>query len=166
MSILDQNKANVNFMKFVVNLRKLIGKTNSIIVGIMAVNSKIAEEYKFIPMSLTFVCDFIEKTPDKVKEIFIEFINKSMHLWPNIMNKDDSILTEHLSIILPGNKYVEKIQYIYREKLVNNDDVATMWKCLHGIVHNSIKYIMFSEDPRFFNILDKSLIKTYGINLN
>lgn len=158
MSLLNQEKANENFCKFINNIQRVIGKTTQIIERIMKVDKNIATNYNDVYGTLKMANDLIINIDsEKQKKLFKTFIKKSLNLWIKIKNKDDSILTEHISIIFPNNPYVEKIQYIYgnnpqKKNFVEPSEMDSIWKLITGLVHNSIKYIIFSEDPEFYLI--------------
>jgi hypothetical protein len=172
MSLLDQSKANSEFCKFIQNIQRVIGRTNQILERLIGTDPTIASNYSEIPGALTMGNMLLLNIGvDGQMKFFKTFIEKSINLWEKIRIKDDTILTEHLSIILPDNTYVEKIEFIYgnnpqKKIYVNNAEINYMWKVLTGLVHNSIKYIIFSEDTRFYPLLPDKIIENFGINLN
>lgn len=170
MSRLDQDKANENFCKFIQNIQRVIGKTSQILERVMKADRTIASSYSDIPSTLTMANQLLlHMGVEGQMKFFRTFIEKSINLWENIRVKDDKILTEHLSIILPGNPYVEKIQFIYggnpqKKIYVDSAEVTMMWKLLTALIHNSIKYIIFSEDTTFYPLLPDNVVEKFSVN--
>lgn len=170
-----QEKAELNFCKFIENTCRIIGKTNQIINRILEENRdnrEIQTKYSEVPDLLKIASDLLTNCGvDAQKSFMSSFILKSVNIWELIRLKDDRVLTEHLSEIMPGNGYVENIQYVYganssRKCFVNSDEIGVIWKLITAVIHNSIKYIIFSGDSTFVDVLPRDVVKLWKVQLN
>lgn len=184
MSRLNQEKANDNFCKFVENTQRITGKTLSIINRLISEDKTIKNSYSDVPGLLQIALDIIPKSGNGMQmQIISGFIDEALikesrdsngnviNICEMVKNKDDKILTEHLGKILSNNPYVERIQYIYganpsKKCYVNEAEVNIMWKLITAIFHNSIKYVIFSENPKFFGKISKSAVTDLNVNLD
>lgn len=167
----DEIKANANMCKFVENTQRVIGKTKLILEGIMKQDRHINNEYSDVPGLLDMAKDLLVGLDHETQlKCLRSFIKKSSPVWYKIKEKDDTILTENLSLILPSNPYVPRIQYIYgnnerKIRYVGEEDIKVMWKLLNALVHNSVKYIIFSEDSELLPLLPEGVIDDFKISL-
>lgn len=176
MSSVDKEKANMQLEKFNEGLQRVIGKTKNIIKEIMGSNAEIAISYKDVPDTLDLATmiitgDFPLPNFDPIFGTICGFLEKGIDLFDMIHRKDDRILTEHISLIFPKNKYVDKIQFIYganhqNRKYVKDGDVEVMWKLIMAVMHRAIKWVIFSRDERFIDKLPNDVVERYKINLS
>lgn len=166
----DPSKADDNLRKFIENLQRVILQTNAILDRISSEDSDVAKRYSDIPPLLNMAKDALVNIGiDGQKKVIKVFIDKSIDVWYMIMNRDDRILTEHLSLILPGDDYVKKIQYLYgandqRKCYVNEREINNVWKLLTALVHNSAKYVVFSDYEKFTSRLPKEVFNEWKVN--
>lgn len=175
MSLIDRNRADRYFCKFIENSQRVIGKTKLILTRIIessdAADKKIARSYADIPGTLTSANQLLMGIGGEIQiNIFRTFIRKSMPFWEKIHSRDDTILTDNLSLIFPNNPYVGKIQFLYganneRRCYVKADEINSIWKLINALVHNCIKYIIFSHDEEFFDKMDPDIVEKLNVNL-
>ena len=167
----DEMKANDNMCKFIQNTQRIIGKTKNILEKIMENNKDINNQYSDVPGLLDMAKDLLVSLDNETQTKFlVKFVKKSSSVWYKIKEKDDTILTENLSLILPSNPYVSRIQYIYgnNEKRINyvdEEDIKIIWKLLNGLVHNSVKYVIFSQNSELLQLLPKDVVENFKISL-
>lgn len=181
MSLIDVEKANLQLQKFNENLQKVVLKTKLVIEKIMAKDVNIKSSYKNVPSTLDIAMCVIQGSfpvPgfDRIYGTICGFLDKynlglsnGIDLFDMINNKDDKILTEHLSALFPENKYIDKIQYIYGanpegKRYVEKDDVDFMWRLINGVMHRAIKWAIFSQDPRYVDTVPSSTLDRFKIN--
>lgn len=171
MTLVNKQKADTQFCKFIENLQRVIGKTKAILETVMNDNPSIRSSYRDIPGTLDMGLSLINSGSMFHQKIFRAFIEKGIDHFDMIHRKDDRILTHNLSMILPENEYVNKIQYIYganpeRRRYVSDEDVKVMWNLLLALMHRSIKWILFTEDPEFYPRLPPDVVQRYKVNLD
>lgn len=166
----NMEKANINKTKFIENTQRIIGSTKKIIERLTDENKALANMYSDIPGLLEIAGSTLANLGSEFHHNALsQFIEKSLPVWDKIRLKDDTILTENLSLILPNNPYVSRIQYIYganpsKTIYVNDSEIKNMWKLLTALVHNAVKYIIFSEDPKFYP-LPPNIVDDFKVNL-
>lgn len=171
MSRLDITKAQLNKCKFIENTQRIIGSTNKIIKELMEEHEHIRTEYASIPGLLELGNTILVNLPDdKFEEIITDFFTKSIPVWDKIKNKDITVLTENMSLILSNNQYVPKIQYMYGANednlcYVSEKDTKNMWNLITALIHNSVKYVIFSDNKDLLAILPPNTVETWKINL-
>lgn len=171
MSLVSQEKAEVNFCKFIENTRRLIGSTKNIIDRINEENVEIRNNYSDVPSLLQMALDLLSNCGiNSQKNLMKTFIFKSIEIWELIRLKDDTVLTEHLSKIIPDNPYVVRIQYVYGSNpsnkcFVDKIEIKKIWNLITALVHNSIKYILFSGDSKYDGLLPRNVVSLWKVNL-
>jgi hypothetical protein len=161
---MNSSKSTDNCNKFIANSKRLIELTKTILSEILRERPELAEEYSKLPDILTFAETML--SAEDQNKVICGFIDKSYVYWDKIIDKDFTILTEHLDIIFPKNEYVSKIQYLYINKYVNESRLNVLWKLLLAFIHNSVKYIYFSKNPKYYRkIIEDGIIEKYSINL-
>ena len=172
MAELDHTKANENLVKFSNNTRKIILLTTDVGKDLASGPGELGQKYGDIPDLLELALMVYDAFDDEKKVKFLlGFLEKSMSVWHKIKTKDASILSENLSIILPENEYIERIQYAYGgnpEGVIHVSDklVSNMWLLITGLMHNSIKYVIYSKHPRLHDeIMARDPINFWNIKL-
>lgn len=171
-----------NKNKFVENTQRVIGMTNKIVSRISNADRQIANMYSDIPGLLQMAGDLLVNMGDEIhtkmlhaflKGILIkkEGAPDDIPVWKKIKSKDDTVLTENLSVILSENPFVPRIQYIYganpaRRRYVSDTEVETMWKLITALVHNSIKYAFHGNHKLFTQHIPDELISEFRIQLD
>ena len=102
---------------------------------------------------------------------FIEALNKNINIFDMIKAKDDKILTEYMSVLLPKNPYTDKIQYIYganpeRRKYVDNDSVVGIWKLINALTDRAIKWVIATGVERYSHVINLKMVEKYRINMD
>lgn len=183
MSLTQEEKTNLQLVKFNENLQRVILKTKVIVNELIKSHPKLATSYGEIPKTLDLALDVVQGTfvlPgfDRIYGTMFAFLNKyiealgkGIDLFGMINDKNDKVLTEHLSALFTNNPYVDKLQYIYganseRKKYVDESDVATMWKFIIATMHRAIKWAILSGDSRFSNVINKDMVKRFKINMD
>ena len=159
MAECDIDKANENLVKFIGNTRKIILLTTDIGKDLASRTGDLAAKYSDIPDLLELALIVYDAFDDRQKVNFLlGFLEKSLSVWDKIKRKDASILSDNLSIILPENEYIERIQYAYghnstRTIYVSDKMVSNMWLLITGLIHNSIKYVILSRNAKLYNTI-------------
>lgn len=179
MALVNTTKANENLEKFSTNLRKVALLTKDISIGLIDINKTFAEMYKDIPDLLELGIMTLESLSSSDKILMLKtFVKKSLGdingvpLWEKIKSKDAEFLSTNLSMIVPGNQYVEKIQYAYGKNpegqiYVPERQLKTMWLLVFGLIHNSFKYVILSGDSDLSNMLmARNAIEFWGLDLS
>lgn len=167
----DMEKANINKCKFIENTQRIIGSTKKIIERLTSENRQLADMYSDIPSLLDIAKEALVNLGDDIhSKVFFTFIRKSIPVWDKIKHKDDTVLTENLGLILPDNPFVSRIQYIYganpsKTIYVNDVEIKNMWKLMTALIHNAVKYIIFSENSEFIPMLPPNVVEDFKINL-
>lgn len=183
MSLVDVERVNMQLAKFNENLQKVVLKTKVIIGVIMKKDKKISASYNGVPDLLDLAIKIIQgRVPlpgfDRIYGTICGFFDKylkglenGIDLFDMIHDKDDRILTHHLSALFPKNEYVDKIQYLYganpeKKIYVDADDIEFIWKFINGVMHRAIKWVLFSQDSRYIGSINPNVVQKYGINMN
>lgn len=178
MASLDLNKANENFNKFCVNLRKVALLTKDVSLALIEISPEFQKKYTNIPDLLEIGVLALESISNDEKVAMLRnFVKKSLGeingvpLWEKIKSKDSDFLANNLGMIIPGNEYIDKIQYAYGKNpeskiYVDERMLKSMWLIVHGLIHNSLKYIIFSGDRDLYEmVMSKSPVEFWNLNL-
>lgn len=160
--------------KFVENTTRVIGLTNSILASLKQREPAVAARYSDVPGLLDLAKQALVNmiTPDMMEKLLIDFMSKAIDHLELLRVKDDSILTERLSIILPDSPYVERVQYLYganpkKTRYCTDKEIQTMWLLTHALVHNAVKHIVNNKiEPYCSRILADGVIERWGVDFN
>ena len=164
-------KANSNMCKFIENTQRIINATKVILERLMDEHDHIASDYSDVPMLLDIgkriLVDIGSQEQVKLVKTFVE---KSIPVWEKVKNKDITVLTENMSLILSDNPFVPRIQYMYgsnpqRRCYVNEKETKNMWTLITALIHNSVKYVYFSGNTELMSIIPDGTIEMFNINL-
>lgn len=180
-SLADGEKGVLNKNKFIENTQRVIGMTNKIVTRISDSDRQISNMYSDIPGLLKMAGDMLVDMGDEIHTKMLHAFLKgvliqkegspdNIHVWRKIKSKDDSVLTENLSVILSENPFVPRIQYIYganpsKKCYVNQNEIDTMWKLITALIHNSIKYAVHNNVKEFLPHIPDELINEFKIQL-
>jgi len=161
MASCDIKLAIENLNKFSTNTRKIIMLTNDICKDLSRKPGEIGKKYKNIPGLLDIaLLVFDEFKNEKYEEILVDFLQKSIPVWDKIKNRDGSILSENLSLIIPDNEYIPIIQYAYGDNPdgkihVDDKKIKNMWLLITALIHNSIKYSYYGQNKNLHNLINR-----------
>lgn len=183
-SMADESKALLNKNKFIENTQRVIGMTRKIVDRISENDKNIKSMYSDIPGLLETAGALLVSMGD---DIHMKMINgfldgllikkqrndvedDGVSIWMKIKERNDSILTNNLSIILPNNPFVPRIQYIYganpsKRRYVNDAEIEVMWKLITALTHNVIKYVIFSQNQQYIHLIPSEMISEMRISL-
>lgn len=180
-SLADEGKGILNKNKFVENTQRVIGMTKKIVTRISESDRHISNMYSDIPGLLEMAGNLLVNMGDdihtKMLHAFLKgvLIQKegacdNIPVWKKIKSKDDSVLTENLSVILSENPFVPRIQYVYganpsKRCYVNQSEIDTMWKLITALIHNSVKYVVHNNVEEFLPHISEELIIQFKIQL-
>lgn len=172
MSLINIDKANINMGKFVDNTVRIIDATLASLKRIMEDYSHISEQYSDVPSLLILGKDLLRSTDEESRGKLIKFfLKKSSPVWNEIKNKDMTIIRENMSLILMDSPFIPRIQYIYgnnndRVCYVNEKEIKIMWNLITALVHNSVKYALFSGDENLIKYLPENVVEEFNIDLS
>ena len=178
MASIDQTKANENLVKFINNTQKVISLTSDVAIDLIKRGGELESLYGDIPDLLEIGKLLFEaySEADKIKFI-VGFVRKTLNdigddiIWDKIKAKDASFLSENLSILLPKNEYVDRIQYAYGGNptgtiYVQEKHLKNMWKLVQGLIHTSLKYIIFSGNPELYGrVMERNPVEYWELNM-
>lgn len=179
MALVNTAKANENLDKFTTNIRKVALLTKDISTGLIEINSSFSEMYRDIPDLLDIAVMTIESLSERDRiKMLKTFVEKSLgningvSLWEKIKSKDAEFLSTNLSMIVPGNKYIDKIQYAYGQNpdgqiYVPERQLKAMWLLVHALIHNSFKYVILSGDPDLSDaLMSRNAVEFWSLDLS
>ena len=180
-SLADEGKGVLNKNKFVENTQRIIGMTKKIVTRISGSDKQISNMYSDIPDLLEMAGNLLVSMGNEIhikmlhgflRGVLIqrEESSDNIPVWKKIKSKNDSVLTENLSIILSENPFVPRIQYVYganptKKCYVNQNEIDIMWKLITALIHNSIKYVIHNNIEEFIPYISKELIDEFKIQL-
>lgn len=179
MALVNTEKANENLDKFTTNIRKTALLTKDVSNGLIGINSSFNEMYRDIPDLIDIGVMTIESLSLKDRiDMLLTFVKKSLgtingvSLWEKIKSKDAEFLSTNLSMIVPGNKYIDKIQYAYGQNpdgqiYVHEKQLKAMWLLVHALIHNSFKYVILSGESELSDtLMSRNAIEFWGLDLS
>lgn len=180
-SFINEEKAKLNKNKFIENTQRIIGMTKKIVTRISESDRQIANMYSDIPGLLDMAGNFLVDMGDEIHSKMIYSFLKgiliqkegyvdNIHVWRKIKSKDETVLTENLSVILSENPFVPRIQYVYganpaKRCYVNHHEIDTMWKLITALIHNSVKYAFHNNVVKIIPHIPQELISEFKIQL-
>lgn len=180
LSNVDAIKANEFKNKFIENTQRILGFTNVIITRISSEDPKIRRLYEDVPSLLDFAKSSLSSMGETTHvNIIIGFIKKildnkkldtadGVHIWHRIHARDDSVLVTNLNVILPENPFIPRIQFIYgnnpdKIRYVSDKEIGTMWNLVTALIHNAVKYVVYSGNESIISMIPRELIEEFKI---